>query len=121
MSVDQCHVSEAAWDLSASPSVTPVRRPRRTRIAGKNLSHSLHAGDNIMDENEEEAVLSEVIGMKSNGTSFYRTDSGFNEASNFTTTGDDSLRGFDVKGTHFALRFNDENSMDISMRSDLQY
>lgn len=100
-------------------SITPVRR--RPRIASKNLSlsFSMYAEDDkIMDENEEEAVLNEVVGMKSNGTSFYRTDSGFTETSNFTTN-DDSLKHFDVKGTHFALRCCDENSMDISMRSDL--
>lgn len=125
MSVDHGNeTSNPAWELShQEKSVTPVRR-RRSRIASKNLSHSfsLYAGDNdLMDEHEEETILSEVVEMKSNGTSFYRTDSGFTEASNFTTNGDDSLRNFEVKGAHLAFRYNDENSMDISMRSDLQF
>lgn len=124
MSVDQgTDTSNTAWENSGEQdkSVTPMRR--RPRIASKNLSlsFSMYAGDEkIMDENEEEVVLSEVVGMKSNGVSFYRTDSGFTEPSNYTTNGDESFRNFDVKGAHFTLPcYKDENSMDISMRSDL--
>ncbi|XP_063709555.1 protein aurora borealis [Culicoides brevitarsis] len=117
MSIDQGTESNAPWDLSDdTKSKTPVRR--RPRIASKNLSlsFSLYAGDNnLMDENEEDAVLSEVVGLKESTTpSFYRTDSGFTE----TSTMNDSLKHFDVaRGTHFTL-MRDENSMDISMRSD---
>lgn len=126
MSIDETS-SMHLWDLAhedeqiqnnRQKSATPLRR--RPRIASKNLSHSfsMFAENNLMDENEEQVVF-EPVEMKS--VSFYRTDSGFTEASSNFTTHDEDSRYFEIKGPHLGLmRYNDENTMDISMKSDLQ-
>uniref|UniRef100_A0A336KAC7 Protein aurora borealis n=1 Tax=Culicoides sonorensis TaxID=179676 RepID=A0A336KAC7_CULSO len=133
MSVDD--YTEDSWDVSSCDdqisssqrqknSTTPVtRHQRRSRIASKNLSHSfsLFAGDKSLMDDE---VLREVVGMKSETASFYRTDSGFTETSNMTSVDDetsDLVSSSNNKKQPLTLVFHDENSMDISMRSDLQF
>lgn len=122
------------WDNSYEENVTSSSQRqknfretpnRRTRISSKNLSLSFSMCPDDEDENNMMDVNSQVVNnviTDRKSSSFYRTDSGFNEPSSGAVTFVDESSNQKVFQYHSTLdgHFEENHTaMDISMKSDI--